>query len=69
MLPIDDVDLPAIEILKKKYRDRPMDYADATLHLAHRESLTTIFTVDRADFETFRISGRRHFRIFPESET
>jgi predicted nucleic acid-binding protein len=67
VLAIDDVDLPAIESLMKKYHDRPMDFADATLvHLARRESLTTIFTVDRADFETYRISGRRRFRIFPE---
>jgi uncharacterized protein len=67
VLAIDGVDLPAIETLMRKYHDRPMDFADATLvHLARRESLTTIFTVDRADFETYRISGRRRFRIFPE---
>ncbi|MGI8436088.1 MAG: hypothetical protein ACR2NX_04185 [Chthoniobacterales bacterium] len=51
----------------KKYHDRPMDFADATLvHLARRESLTTIFTIDRADFETYRIRGRQRFRIVPE---
>lgn len=67
VLPIGDADLPALESLMKKYHDRPMDFADATLvHLARRESLATIFTVDRNDFETYRISGRRRFRIFPE---
>ena len=31
-----------------RYRDRPMDFADATLvHLAERESLTSVFTVDQ----------------------
>jgi uncharacterized protein len=46
VLPIDDVDLPAIEALMKKYHDQPMDFANATLvHLARRESLTTILTV------------------------
>lgn len=48
------------------YRARPMDFADATLvHLARRESLTTILTVDNDDFETYRIEGRRRFRILP----
>jgi hypothetical protein len=32
---------------KLLYRDRPMDFADATLvHLAERESLITVFTID-----------------------
>lgn len=44
-----------------------MDFADATLvHLARRESLSTVFTVDHNDFETYRIEGRRRFRIVPE---
>jgi predicted nucleic acid-binding protein len=43
-----------------------MDFADATLvYLAKRESLSTIFTVDRDDFETYRIAGRRRFRLLP----
>jgi predicted nucleic acid-binding protein len=49
-----------------KYSDRPMDFADATLvHLARRESLSTIFTIDHDDFETYRIDGRRRFRVIP----
>lgn len=49
-----------------RYSDRPMDFADATLvRLARRESLTTIFTVDHDDFETYRIGGKRRFRIVP----
>jgi uncharacterized protein len=49
-----------------RYWDRPMDFADATLvHLAKREALSTIFTVDYADFETYRIDGRRRFRVLP----
>lgn len=65
-LPIDDGDLPALDALMERYSDRPMDFADATLvHLAQRESLTTVFTVDHDDFETYRIGGRRRFRIVP----
>jgi uncharacterized protein len=63
---IQDSELPQIHALMSRYWDRPMDFADATLvHLAKRESLSTIFTVDRGDFETYRIDGRRKFRILP----
>jgi len=66
VLPIGDDDLPRLEALMRQYRDRPMDFADATLvHLAERESLTTVFTVDHDDFETYRIAGRRRFRVVP----
>jgi predicted nucleic acid-binding protein len=63
---IQDSELPEIHALMSRYWDRPMDFADATLvHLAKRESLSTIFTVDHADFETYRIEGRRKFRVLP----
>jgi len=66
LLPIGDADLPEIHSLMSRYADRPMDFADATLvHLARRESLTTVFTVDHEDFETYRIDGRRRFRVLP----
>lgn len=66
LLPLTDNDLPDMLDLMRKYRDRPMDFADATLvHLAHRESISTVFTIDRADFDTYRIGGRRRFRIVP----
>ncbi len=64
---ITDADLPTLNALMAKYRDRPMDFADATLvHLARRESLSLSLTVDHNDFETYRIDGRRRFRITPE---
>jgi predicted nucleic acid-binding protein len=63
---IEHSELPQIHTLMSRYWDRPMNFADATLvHLAKRESLTTIFTVDHADFETYRIDGRRRFRVLP----
>jgi len=66
VLPIDDNDLPELEELMKRYRDRPMDFADATLvHLARRESLFTVFTVDNDDFETYRLVRKRRFRVLP----
>jgi predicted nucleic acid-binding protein len=66
LMAIEDSELPDIHALISRYWDRPMDFADATLvHLAKRESLATIFTVDYSDFETYRIEGRRRFRVFP----
>lgn len=66
ILPIDDADMPALQSLMKRHQDRPMDFADATLvHLAQRESLQNILTIDFDDFETYRIDRRKHFRIFP----
>jgi predicted nucleic acid-binding protein len=63
---IQHSELPQIHALMLRYADRPMDFADATLvHLARRESLSTVFTVDFADFETYRIEGRRRFRVLP----
>ena len=66
VLSIGDADLPDLETLMLRYRDRPMDFADATLvHLAKREGLSTVFTIDHDDFETYRIEGKRAFHIVP----
>ena len=66
VLPIGDEDLPDLAVLMERYKDRPMDFADATLvHLARREDLATIFTIYHHDFETYRIEGKRTFRIVP----
>lgn len=51
--------------LMEKYADHPMDLADASLLVA-AESLNanTIFTLDRHDFETYRIRrGHRHIKF------
>jgi predicted nucleic acid-binding protein len=66
VVPIGEQDLPQLEILMARYQDRPMDFADATLvHVARKANLTTVFTVDHDDFETYRIEGRQKFRIVP----
>jgi predicted nucleic acid-binding protein len=63
---LEDAELPHVRTLMSRYWDHPMDFADATLvYLAKRESLTTILTVDHADFDTYRIEGRRRFRVLP----
>lgn len=67
MAAIEDSELTGAQSLMVRYADRPMDFADATLvYLARRERLSTVFTVDHADFHTYRIEGRKRFRILPE---
>jgi predicted nucleic acid-binding protein len=67
LAPITDADLPALETLMARYADRPMDFADATLvHVAEREGLRTILTIDHDDFETYRIGRNAKFQILPD---
>jgi predicted nucleic acid-binding protein len=66
---IEDTELAQLQVLMSRYWDRPMDFADATLvFLARRESIATILTVNHADFETYRIEGKRRFRVVPAGE-
>jgi predicted nucleic acid-binding protein len=63
---LDRTDVPRMRELMRKYRDRPMDLADAALvHVAEREKIRTIFTVDRRDFEVYRPSRSWRFSILP----
>ena len=63
---IEDAELTHLHGLMSRYGDCPMDFADATLvYLAKRESLSVILTVDHEDFATYRIEGKRQFRVFP----
>jgi uncharacterized protein len=51
--------------LMRKYADRPMDLADASLvALAEERDLTRVFTLD-ADFHIYRFKGRRAFEVVP----
>ena len=66
MSAIANEELPQIRALMSQYADRPMDFADATLvHLATREDLNVIFTIDHDDFETYRLPGRKRFTVLP----
>ena len=59
-------DLPSIRALINKYSDQPMDFADASLvHVANRERLHEIFTLDRRDFGVYRLKQNRSFTILP----
>jgi uncharacterized protein len=59
LVPLDSKDIPRIRELMRKYANRPMDLADASLlRVAEREGLRKIFTVDRRDFSVYRIHNR-----------
>ena len=63
---LDRDDVPRIRELMLKYHDLPMDLADAALvRVAERDRITTIFTVDRRDFEVYRPARIARFRILP----
>jgi predicted nucleic acid-binding protein len=63
---LSDNDFAALDKLMARYHDRPMDFADATLvHLADREKISLVFTIDHDDFETYRTESGKHLRIEP----
>jgi predicted nucleic acid-binding protein len=58
--------LASCKVLVTRYRDVPMDFADATLvALAEELGLTAVFTLDRRGFTTYRWRKTRRFEIVP----
>lgn len=59
-------DIPRIRALIRKYRDLPMDLADASLvRVAERDAIRQVFTLDRRDFEVYRLGRRETFTVIP----
>lgn len=66
LVPSSRASLQRVTTLMEKYRDLPMDYADATLVALAEESDTDhIFTLDRKGFTTYRLHGKKVFRVVP----
>jgi uncharacterized protein len=64
---IGDPDFTSLRTLMLRYKDRPMNFADATLvHVANRESIRLILSIDHNDFETYRLAGNKKFMILPQ---
>lgn len=64
--PLSERDAPHIATLMAKYADQPMQLADgAIVHLAGRENLSTIFTLDRRDFSVYRRIDGSSFHLIP----
>ena len=67
LLPLAGAEADAIAALMKRYADIRPQLADvAPVHLANREQIETIFTLDRRDFSIYRPGPRRSFHIVPE---
>ncbi len=59
-------DCPRMRELMWKYRDLPMDLADAALvRVAERDNIRRVFTIDRQDFEIYRPHRFGRFEILP----
>ena len=64
LLPLTTEDAVPIAAILKKYRR--VQLADAALfHLAARDSLDMVFTLDQRDFSAFRLPKGRALRILP----
>ena len=67
MLPLASLEARSIADLLKKYESMRPQLADTSLvHLAVRESIDTIFTLDRRDFSVYRSARNRRFRFIPD---
>lgn len=66
LVPASQTSLNRVAVLMEKYRNVPMDYADATL-VALGEELGTdlVFTLDRRGFSAYRLNQRKPFQLLP----
>lgn len=66
LVPSSAKSLQRVELMMEKYRNVPMDYADATLVVLAEELETEwVFTLDRRGFSVYRMRRNRAFRIIP----
>jgi len=66
LLPLEMRDVPRLRTLIRKYRDLPMELADASLvDAAEREGVDTVFTLDSRDFSVYRLPRGKRFTIVP----
>lgn len=66
MLTLTTADAKPISAIMKKYRDIRIQLADAALvHLAARDGVDTVFTLDRRDFSVYRLPRGKAFRVLP----
>jgi predicted nucleic acid-binding protein len=67
LIPQSMESLSRASALMERYEDIPMDFADATLvSLAEEMDVVEILTLDRRGFSTYRIRGKKAFKIWPE---
>jgi predicted nucleic acid-binding protein len=66
LVSLDEADLSGIAAILTRYKSLGIQLADASLaHLANREGIETMFTLDRRDFSVIRLARGKKFRIIP----
>jgi predicted nucleic acid-binding protein len=66
LVPSSHASLRRVAALMERYRNVPMDFADATLVVLGEELETDqVFTLDRRGFSTYRMNRRKPFRVIP----
>lgn len=67
MLPLGNEDLTPIASIIARYQGVLIQFADAALvHLAEREAIRTVFTLDRRDFSIIRLKRNRSITLLPD---
>jgi len=65
LVDLEAADLVRMKALMQKYRDLPMDFADAAIvRAAERERTNRIITLDRR-FHAYRLPNRGRFAVLP----
>ncbi len=66
ILTLSEADVPAISQILATYEDQGLDLADACLlHLANRDALDTVCTLDRRHFTVLRTSTGKYLTVIP----
>ena len=66
LVSLNEQDLSGISAILGKYRGLGIQLADAALvHLANREGIEIMFTLDRRDFGVLRLARGKKFRLIP----
>jgi uncharacterized protein len=66
LAPLGETDLPGIAAILVKYEGLGIQLADASLvHLANREGIELMFTLDRRDFGVLRLAHGKKLRLIP----
>jgi len=66
ILPLVASDIAGIHSILDQYADQDFDLADACLmHLANRQSIETVFTLDVKDFSVYRNPSGQRLSILP----
>ena len=66
LVPLSETDVPFIAGILAKYDGLGIQLADASLvHLANRERIEVMFTLDRRDFGVLRLAHGKKLRLIP----